>query len=36
VAASKMRKTQDRMRATRPYAEKIAKIIKHLHSSHQT
>jgi ATP synthase F1 subcomplex gamma subunit len=23
VAASKMRKTQDRMRATRPYAEKI-------------
>jgi F-type H+-transporting ATPase subunit gamma len=34
VAASKMRKTQDRMRATRPYAEKIAKIIKHLAHAH--
>jgi F-type H+-transporting ATPase subunit gamma len=30
VAASKMRKTQDRMSATRPYAKKIAQIIKHL------
>ena len=30
VAASKMRKTQDRMRATRPYATKMAQIIKHL------
>lgn len=30
VAASKMRKTQDRMRATRPYAKKMAQIIKHL------
>lgn len=30
VAASKMRKAQDRMRATRPYAEKIRKIIGHL------
>lgn len=30
VAASKMRKTQDRMRATRPYARKMAQIIKHL------
>ncbi|MGR9100616.1 MAG: F0F1 ATP synthase subunit gamma [Gammaproteobacteria bacterium] len=30
VAASKMRKTQDRMQATRPYATKIAQIIKHL------
>ena len=30
VAASKMRKAQDRMRAARPYAEKIRKIIGHL------
>jgi len=30
VAASKMRKAQDRMRATRPYAEKIRKVIGHL------
>lgn len=30
VAASKMRKTQDRMQATRPYSRKIAQIIKHL------
>lgn len=30
VAASKMRKTQDRMQATRPYSAKIARIIKHL------
>ncbi|PPD50406.1 MAG: F0F1 ATP synthase subunit gamma [Methylobacter sp.] len=30
VAASKMRKTKDRMQATRPYARKIAQIIKHL------
>lgn len=30
VAASKMRKTQERMRATRPYALKMAQIIKHL------
>jgi len=30
VAASKMRKAQERMRATRPYAEKIRKIIGHL------
>lgn len=30
VAASKMRKTQDRMQATRPYSTKIARIIKHL------
>ncbi|MFO1418237.1 MAG: F0F1 ATP synthase subunit gamma [Methylotetracoccus sp.] len=30
VAASKMRKTQDRMLATRPYSRKIARIIKHL------
>ncbi len=30
VAASKMRKTQTKMRATRPYAKKISQIIKHL------
>lgn len=30
VAASKMRRTQDRLQATRPYARKIARIIKHL------
>jgi F-type H+-transporting ATPase subunit gamma len=30
VAASKMRKTKDRMQATRPYSKKIGVIIKHL------
>lgn len=30
VAASKMRKTQDRMRASKPYATKIYEVIKHL------
>jgi F-type H+-transporting ATPase subunit gamma len=30
VAASKMRKAQDRLRAARPYAEKIRKVIGHL------
>lgn len=30
VAASKMRKTKERMEATRPYAKKISQIIKHL------
>jgi F-type H+-transporting ATPase subunit gamma len=30
VAASKMRKAQDRMRAARPYAEKIRNVIGHL------
>jgi len=30
VAASKMRKTKDRMMATRPYSKKIGQIIKHL------
>jgi len=30
VAASKMRKTKDRMQATRPYSKKIGIIIKHL------
>ena len=30
VAASKMRKAQDRMRAARPYAEKLRQVIGHL------
>ena len=30
VAASKMRKAQDRMRATRPYAQRIRRVIGHL------
>ncbi|PPD04006.1 MAG: F0F1 ATP synthase subunit gamma [Methylobacter sp.] len=30
VAASKMRKTKDRMQATKPYSKKIGQIIKHL------
>ena len=30
VAASKMRKTKDRMQATRPYSKRISRIIKHL------
>jgi len=30
VAASKMRKAQDRMRATRPYSEKIRRVLGHL------
>jgi len=30
VAASKMRKTKDRMQATRPYSKKITQIINHL------
>lgn len=30
VAASKMRKAQDRMSASRPYAEKIRNVIKHI------
>ncbi|HLF97581.1 MAG TPA: F0F1 ATP synthase subunit gamma [Methylococcaceae bacterium] len=34
VAASKMRKTQDRMLATRPYARKIAQIIRHIAHAH--
>jgi F-type H+-transporting ATPase subunit gamma len=33
VAASKMRKTQERMQATRPYSRKIAQIIRHLASA---
>lgn len=34
VAASKMRKTEDKMRASRPYTEKIRNVIKHLAYSH--
>lgn len=30
VAASKMRKTQERMRASKPYANKIYEVIKHI------
>lgn len=34
VAASKMRKAQDRMRASRPYAEKVRNIASHLGETH--
>jgi F-type H+-transporting ATPase subunit gamma len=34
VAASKMRKAQERMKAARPYAEKIAKVATHLAYAH--
>jgi F-type H+-transporting ATPase subunit gamma len=34
VAASKMRKAQERMAATRPYSEKIHNVIKHLAYAH--
>ena len=34
VAASKMRKAQDRMLATRPYAEKMRSVIAHLAQAH--
>ncbi|MCF6336847.1 MAG: F0F1 ATP synthase subunit gamma [Gammaproteobacteria bacterium] len=34
VAASKMRKAQDRMAASRPYAKKIRNVIHHLAQSH--
>ena len=30
VAASKMRKTQDRMRSSKPYAQKIYQVVEHL------
>ena len=30
VAASKMRRAQDRMRASRPYAEKMRNVVAHL------
>ncbi len=34
VAASKMRKAQDRMQASRPYSEKIRNVIDHLAHAH--
>lgn len=34
VAASKMRRAQDQMFATRPYADKIAKVVRNVASSH--
>ena len=34
VAASKMRKAQDRMRASRPYAEKMRNVVAHMGTSH--
>lgn len=34
VAASKMRKAQDRMEASRPYAKKIRNVINHLSQAH--
>ncbi len=34
VAASKMRKAQERMRASRPYGEKIRKVASHLAQAH--
>jgi F-type H+-transporting ATPase subunit gamma len=34
VAASKMRKAQDRMAASRPYAEKMRNVVHHLAQSH--
>jgi F-type H+-transporting ATPase subunit gamma len=34
VAASKMRRAQDRMAATRPYAEKMRQVIGHLDQAH--
>ena len=34
VAASKMKKAQDRMLASRPYSEKIVKVIGHLAHAH--
>lgn len=34
VAASKMRKAQDRMTVSRPYSRKIRKVIRHIAASH--
>jgi F-type H+-transporting ATPase subunit gamma len=34
VAASKMRKAQERMRSSRPYAEKIKTVVAHMGKSH--
>ena len=33
VAASKMRKAQERMRSARPYAEKVRSVIQHLRAA---
>ena len=33
VAASKMRRAQDQMFATRPYAERIADVVRHIASA---
>ena len=34
VAASKMRKAQERMRAARPYAERMRNVIAHVRAAH--
>jgi F-type H+-transporting ATPase subunit gamma len=34
VAASKMRRAQERMRASRPYAEKIRSVVSHMGKAH--
>ncbi|CAH9019936.1 F0F1 ATP synthase subunit gamma [Candidatus Nitrosacidococcus sp. I8] len=34
VAASKMRKAQDRMKSSRPYADKVSNVIHHLSQAH--
>ncbi len=34
VAASKMRKAQDRMRAARPYADKMRHVVEHIAAAH--
>jgi len=34
VAAAKMRKAQDRMKAGRPYAEKMRNVISHVAHAH--
>ncbi len=34
VAASKMRKAQDRMNSARPYADKMRKVIGHIAQAH--
>ena len=34
VAASKMRKAQDRMRASRPYSDKMKKVVAHMGKAH--
>lgn len=34
VAASKMRRAQDRMNASRPYAERMRQVVSHLAQGH--